>query len=228
MKSNQLKVVLAGLFLSVVFLSNGQTRMVQGLVTTFDSIVVIGANVKVKSSKLIYKTDTLGHFTVEVSGTDKIKISAMGFITYNIKLDEKTKFVAANIKLKSGDKAREYAIGYGYVKDADKLNAVSQMSSKDLDFSQYTSMHELIRGRFAGVQVQTNGDIVIRGVNSLNLSSAALIVVDGVPTDQSILYSIAPVNVSSINIIKDGSSAIYGSRGANGVVVIETKRGGED
>lgn len=227
MKINKIKFVLVGLFCFGLFYSQAQTRMLQGVVTTFDSIAVIGADVKVKSSKLVYKTDTLGHFTAEVSGADKIKISAMGFITYNVKLEEKTKFLAANIKLKSGEKAREYAIGYGYVKDADKLNAVSQMSSKDMNFSQYTSMHELIRGRFAGVQVQSNGDIVIRGVNSLNLSSAALIVVDGVPTDGSVLYSLVPSNVKSINIIKDGSSAIYGSRGANGVVVIETKKGGE-
>jgi TonB-dependent SusC/RagA subfamily outer membrane receptor len=227
MKINKMKVILTGLFCFVLFFAQAQTRMVQGLVTTFDSIVVIGAEVKVKSSKLVYKTDTLGHFTAEVTGKDKVKVSAMGFITNNIKLDEKTKFLAVNLKLKSGEKAREYAIGYGYVKDVEKLNAVSQMTSKDMDFSQYTSMHELIRGRFAGVQVQSNGDIVIRGVNSLNLSSAALIVVDGVPTDQSVLNTLVPANVKSINIIKDGSSAIYGSRGANGVVVIETKKGGE-
>lgn len=207
--------------------AQAQNRVVQGLVTTFDSIVVVGADVRVKSSKLVYKTDTLGHFSAEVLGADKLKISAMGFITNNIKLEEKTKFVAINIKLKSGEKAREYAIGYGYVKDAEKLNSVAQLTNRDVDFSQYTNMYELIRGRFSGVQVQTNGDIVIRGVNSLNLSSAALIVVDGIPTDKSVLNSISPVNVSSINVIKDGSSAIYGSRGANGVVVIETKKGGE-
>jgi TonB-dependent SusC/RagA subfamily outer membrane receptor len=73
-----------------------------------------------------------------------------------------------------------------------------------------------------------NGEIIIRGKNSLNSSSAALIVVDGVPSDYNVLNSIPPVQVKSINVIKDGSSAIYGSRGANGVVLIETKKGGDD
>lgn len=227
MKLHRIKILWVGLFFILAYNTQAQNRVVQGLVTTFDSIVVIGADIEVKSTKLVYKTDTLGHFAVEVSEDDKLKISAKGFVTNKIKLNENTKFVAANIKLKPGEKSREYAIGYGYVKDAEKLNAVSQMTSRDVDFSQYSNMYELIRGRFSGVQVHSNGDIVIRGVNSINLSSSALIVVDGIPTDKSVLNSISPVNVSSINIIKDGSSAIYGSRGANGVVVIETKKGGE-
>ena len=89
-------------------------------------------------------------------------------------------------------------------------------------------MHDLMRGRFAGVKIESNGDIIIRGVNSFNLSSAALIVVDGVQVDGSIMSTLAPSQVKSINVIKDGSAAIYGSRGANGVVLIETKKGIDD
>ena len=88
-------------------------------------------------------------------------------------------------------------------------------------------MYDVIRGRFAGVQI-INGEIIIRGINSINSSNAALIIVDGIPSDGSILNTIPPVQVKSINIIKDGSSAIYGSRGSNGVVLIETKRGGDN
>lgn len=219
--------LIVGFLLISVFQLSAQERMIQGVVTTFDSIVVIGAEVQVKSSKQVVKTDTLGRFTILVSGKDKLKITARGFMSSSVKLEDNTKVVAVNIKLKSGDKAREYVIGYGYVKDVDKLNAVAQLSSKDMDFSMYTSMHELIRGRFAGVQVQGNGDIIIRGANSINLSNAALIVVDGIPVDGSTLNSMVPSDVSSINVLKDGSAAIYGSRGANGVVLIETKKGGE-
>lgn len=207
--------------------ANAQDRIVHGMVTTFDSLPLIGANVMVKSSKQEVKTDTLGRFSVTVRNEDKIRVSARGFSTANVKVTEKIKIAAINLKLKPGEKAKSYAIGYGYVKDVDKLNAMSQLEDGDVDFSQYTNMYDLIRGRFSGVQVHSNGDIVIRGVNSIKLSSAALIVVDGIPCDQSILNSIAPVNVKSINILKDGSSAIYGSRGANGVVLIETKKGGD-
>ncbi|MFA5588446.1 MAG: TonB-dependent receptor plug domain-containing protein, partial [Mariniphaga sp.] len=143
-----------------------------------------------------------------------------------VKLDEKIKLAAINLKLKPGEKNREYAIGYGHVSDRDKLNALASLTSSDMDFSQYSSIYDLIKGRFAGVQV-VNGEVIIRGINSINSSSAALIIVDGVPVDGSALSSIPPIQVKSINVMKDGSSAIYGSRGANGVVLIETKRGND-
>lgn len=215
------------LVVSFIF-ANAQERVIQGIVTTFDSIPLIGADVRVISTKTVVKTDTLGRFSVSVNTEDKLKVTAKGFVGQKVKLDSKIRMVLVNLNLKPTESAREYAIGYGYVKDADKLNAVAQMTNKDMDFSQYTSVLELIRGRFGGVQVSSNGEIIIRGVNSINLSSSALIVVDGVVVDNSVINTISPSNVKSINIIKDGSAAIYGSRGANGVVVIETKRGTDD
>ena len=208
------------------FPSAAQERTVHGIVTTFDSIPLIDAQVKVRSSKLTVFTDTLGRFSVATQPNDRLRVSAAGFFTQKVKLDEKIKLAAINLKLKPGEKNREYAIGYGHVSDRNKLNALASMNSNDVDFSQYNNMYDLIKGRFAGVQV-VNGEIIIRGISSINLSSAALIVVDGVPVDGSVLSSIPPVQVRSINIMKDGSSAIYGSRGANGVVLIEIKRGND-
>ncbi|MDD2382131.1 MAG: TonB-dependent receptor plug domain-containing protein, partial [Mariniphaga sp.] len=156
----------------------------------------------------------------------KLTVSAKGFFTQKVKLEEKIKFAAINLNLKPGDKNREYAIGYGHVTDKDKLNALANLNEKDADFSQYSNIFDLIKGRFAGVQI-INGEIIIRGQNSFSSSNAALIVVDGVPVDGSIIQSIPPAQVKSINVIKDGSSAIYGVRGANGVVIIETKRGND-
>ncbi len=216
------------LFASIVTQSSAQQRLLQGMVTTFDSIPLVGAQVKIKSSKQVMETDSLGRFNAFVEPNEKIKVTAKGFYPQNVKVDEKIKLVLINLKLKPTPKAKEYAIGYGYVKDAEKLNALAQLTKDDVDFSQYSNMYDLIRGRFAGVTVQSNGDIIIRGVNSINMSSAALIVIDGVPSDKSVLESISPINVKSINIIKDGSAAIYGSRGANGVVVIETRKGSDD
>ncbi|WP_346861310.1 TonB-dependent receptor plug domain-containing protein [uncultured Draconibacterium sp.] len=228
MKINFLKLIVICLFVVFGVQVNAQSQMIRGIVTTFDSIAVIGAEIIVKSTKEIIKSDTLGQFTVKVNPGDQLKVQAKGFSSEKVKLEDNTKLVAVNLKLKPGEKSKEYAIGYGYVKDAEKLNAVAQLSNKDMDFSQYSDIYDLIRGRFAGVQVQSNGDIIIRGVNSITLSSAALIVVDGMTVDQSLLSSISPTNVKSINILKDGSSAIYGARGANGVVIIETKRGDDE
>ena len=217
------------LLLSFVLSGNlqAQERIIHGKVTTFDSIPLIGATVKVKSTNQEILTDSLGYFTAACDKKDKLKVFAHGFFRQNVKLTEKIKVAAINLKLKPGEEGREHAVGYGHVKDADKLNAVASLNKGDLDFSQYNNIYELIKGRFAGVQV-TNAGIIIRGINSINSSNAALIVVDGIPTDASALNSIPPVQVKSINVIKDGSSAIYGSRGANGVVIIETKRGGDD
>ncbi len=201
-----------------------QDRVVHGVVTTFDSIFVNGADVKVKSTKQEVATDSLGNFSVGVANEDVIIVSAKGFYNQKVKLNENTKFAAVNLKLKPGSKAKEYAIGYGYVKDGEKLNALSSINRNDMDFSQYRTVFDIIRGRFSGVQVVGN-EIQIRGVNSINLSSAALIVLDGVTVDATALNSIPTTQVKSINIIKDGSAAIYGSRGANGVVIVETRRG---
>ncbi len=207
---------------SILF-SSAQERVISGLVTTFDSLPLIGADVKVISSKEVLKTDTLGRFYAKVKPEDKLKVSAKGFYPETVKLDQNTKMALVNLSLKPTEKSIEYAIGYGYVKDSERLNALAQLNSDDLNFSQYTSMYELIRGRFAGVTVDPSGDIIIRGVNSISLSSGALIVVDGIAQDKSVLNILSPNDVKSINIIKDGSAAMYGSRGANGVVIIETK-----
>ena len=222
----------ANIFLTTVMavlltlVSTAQDRTIQGIVTTFDSIPLIDAEVQNRSTKETVTTDSLGRFYIPATEGDKLKIKARGFYNEKAKIENKTRYVAVNLKLKPGEKNREYAIGYSKVSDRDKLNALAQLSDDDVDFSQYNNIYDLIKGRFAGVQVM-NGEIIIRGINSINSSSAALIVVDGVPVDGSALNSIPPVQVKSINVIKDGSSAIYGSRGGNGVVIIETKKGND-
>lgn len=224
MKTLNLFITVAVFFVALNL--HAQDRVIQGRVFTFDSIPLVGAEVFVKSTKLMVKTDTLGNFTLSCKMQDQLKVSAKGFNTAKFDVDEKAKVAIINLKLKPGTKNREIAIGYGYVRDGEKLNAVASLNNDDLDFSMYTNMYELIRGRFAGVQV-VNGEIIIRGNSSINSGTAALIVVDGVPSSGSVLNALPPNQVKSINILKDGSAAIYGSRGANGVVLIETKKGGD-
>jgi len=227
MKTGKLTAIMAALILGSTLMVTAQERVIHGIVTTFDSIPLIGATIKVKSTKQTLLSDSTGRFSVGCNLEDQLVVSARGFYNQKVNLTGNIKVAAINMRLKPGEKAREYAIGYGHVTDRDKLSAVANLHKDDMDFSQYTDIFELIRGRFAGVQI-VNGEIIIRGINSINMSSAALIVVDGVVTDASALSAIPPVQVRSINVIKDGSAAIYGSRGANGVVLIETKRGGDD
>lgn len=226
MKKRMFIPVFVLFFLAFSHFARAQEKVVQGKVTTFDSIPLIGASVKVQSTKQVVQTDSVGYFSVTCKQNDKLKVSAHGFYNQNVKLSGNIRFAAINLKLKPGEKSREIAIGYGYVSDADKLNAVASLTKDDTDFSRYNTIYDLISGRFAGVEV-LNGQIIIRGSSSFNSGSAALIVVDGVVTDESTLATLKPIQVRSVNVIKDGSSAIYGSRGANGVVIIETKRGGD-
>lgn len=204
--------------------ANAQEKIIHGAVTTFDSIPVVNAEVIVKSSKRIFLTDTLGRFAAVCENEDKLKIVANVFNNQSIKLNNDTKIAAINLKLKPGEKARSHAIGYGHILDENKLNAVARLNNDDVDFSNYTNMYDLIRGKFAGVQV-INGEVVIRGIKGNSGSSAALIVVDGVPRNGRVLSALAPAQVRSIDIVKDGSTAVYGIKGANGVVLINTKSG---
>ncbi len=216
-------IVIIATFL-VANTSTSQERMVKGLVTTFDSIALMKASVLVKSLKVKVFTDENGRFEVMCLPKDKLKVSAGGFVSQNVKLTPSIKLALINLKLKNTPKSAMVAVGYGHVADKDKLMAVSSMKNDGMDFSMYTNVYDLIRGRFAGVQV-SGTDIIIRGQNSINLSSAALIVVDGITVGSGVLSALSPTNIKSIDILKDGSAAIYGSRGSNGVVLIETKRG---
>lgn len=213
-------------FLSLIFsLSiSAQERSIQGIVTTFDSIPIHGASIKVQSTKQEILTDSVGEYTAACNYKDKIKVSAEGFYNQNVKIEKENSYVAVNLKLKAGNKNKEIALGYVNVSDRDKLNALAVLNSNDVDFSQYRDMRDAIAGKIPGVRI-TSGGVIIRGNGSINGTTYALIIVDGVSADVNALDRINPADVKSINVIKDGSSAIYGSKGAFGVLIIETKTG---
>lgn len=202
---------------------SGQNRVLQGQITTLDSIPVMKAEINVASSKKVFQTDSLGFFQAFCNDEDKITISARGFYKERIKVREKNKFVFVNLKLKQGDYNRELAIGYGHLHENEKLFAVSSQSDDNFNYSRYSNLSEALIGRFPGLTVRNN-EVIIRGNETFGASNAALIVLDGIARGSSIA-GIAPYNVKSITVLKDASAAAYGSQGANGVVLIETKRG---
>ncbi len=210
--------------LCLIYNTYAQDRILQGIVTTFDSIPLTGASIKVKSNKQVVLTDSVGNFSLTCSDEDIIWVKAKGFYTQKAKLTSNIKFAAINLKIKTGEKNIEYALGYGNVSERDKLYALVNLTNDKVDFSTYLNMYDLIHGRFPGVEID-NGEIIIRGKKSIMGSSAALIILDGIQVDSNVLSSLSTSQVKSIDIIKDGGAAVYGSRGANGVVIIETKRG---
>ena len=226
MKKLIIQVIISSFFiLNSTFLLYGQEKIVQGQITTFDSIPLINASIKVKSTKEIVLSDTLGLFTVFCSPEDKLKVTARGFSSQKVTIEEKIKYVLVNLKFKPSPRNRELAIGYGHVKDKDKLNAISSINEEDIDFSHYSDIYEIMRGRFPGVQIIGNEIIIRGGTSSIHGSNAALLIVDGVEVNERDFGSLPTTVIGSINVLKGPAGSIYGVRGANGVVIVKTKTG---
>ena len=113
-------------------------------------------------------------------------------------------------------------MGYSTVKQKDLTYSVSNVGVKENEASAYRDIYEYLQGRVAGVQVTQDKRIIIRGVNSINAGGDPLILVDGVETPD--ISDLNIHDIKSIDVLKDGSAAIYGLRGANGVLLITTKR----
>lgn len=227
-KINMLFILFSSL---LAFSGIAQDKTLVGKVTTFDSIPLTGVNIEVKSTGQIVQTDTAGLFQVMCDQEDKIILEANGFYSKKVKIEKEIRLVLINLTLKKGDKnlamAERYVdVGYGHVSSNRLLNAVSSLNSKDMDFSMYNNMFDLIQGQFPGVSVEGN-NIIVRGTNTFYgvESNAALLVIDGAIVNSQDVTNLSPLDVATVDVLKDGSSSVYGSRGANGVVIIETKKG---
>ncbi|MCF8362662.1 MAG: TonB-dependent receptor plug domain-containing protein [Prolixibacteraceae bacterium] len=215
------------ILLSILILSSitayAQLNQINGQVTVFDSIPVVKAQILVKSTDSIYESDEQGLFKIHCSEKDKVIIKAEGFSNQRIKIKEDTEKLNIDLRLKANPKNREIALGYGHIKERDKFFAASSMHDNGNDFSMYSSMIELIEGKLSGVDTH-GGKVVIRGIGSASGDNTPLIIVDGVRVAYEYFNTIPPAEVKSIDVIKDGTAAMYGSEGANGVIVIETKK----
>lgn len=198
-----------------------QTRAVYGTLTAFGQYPVQNIEVKSKKGNASTRSDSLGHFTIVCMEKDVIQIRPKTFKKVSRKIGPETDSVTINLEFINTPRNREIAVGYGYVNERDLTAAVSQLEQKDNEFCHYKDIYDVIVGRFAGVTVE-NGEVIIRGRQTFYGSDEALYVVDGMVVNS--INWIAPCDIRTINIIKDGSAATYGSRGANGVVIIETKR----
>jgi len=122
---------------------------------------------------------------------------------------------------RSGDE-QMVNVGYGSVKKSDLTSSVSSVDMKDMELQSYNNIYDYLQGKVAGLIVTSDHRIIIRGINTIYASTDPLILVDGVEVHD--LEFLHPGDVKSVDVIKDGSAAIYGSRGANGVIIITTKR----
>lgn len=217
---------LLAIFLSLSAYS--QKTTISGQVLDAQNEPIIGASVLEKGTSNGLITDLEGHFTLSVSQGAILMVSYVGYQTQEIKAVSRMKVV---LKEDSELLDEIVVIGYGAVKRKDVTTAISSVSTKDLDQRPIVSAGQALQGKAAGVSVmQPNGapggeiSIRVRGTTSMNGSNDPLYVVDGVLVDN--IKFLSPNDIESMQILKDASSAsIYGSRAANGVILITTKGG---
>ena len=200
-----------------------QFKIINGAITTFEEIPVQDALIVVKSSGQKETSDSLGNFSVQCKYNDQIQVSAAGFVKRNIKIKEETKLVLVNLTLLPKESAKELAVGYGHVKDKNKLYAMAE-ERNGINYSQYNNIYEILTGNFTGVQI-INGEVIVRSSASFTSSSSALLIVDGREVNNAFFSALHPADIAQINVLKDASASVYGSQGANGVVIVTTKRG---
>lgn len=213
------------LFLLICFLYGsflfGQMTVVKGKVTAFNKYPLKNITVRAKKSKAKVATNEYGVFEIVCEPKEVIFFESKSFLPIKRKIKDPADSVNVNLVFKDTPKSREYAVGYGIMKEEDLTYAVSNMSNENNNFQSYGTIYELIVGRFPGVEVQGK-EIIIRGISSINGSNAALLVVDGMAVND--ITGISPGMVESIDVLKGSAASIYGSRGANGVVLITLKK----
>ena len=219
--------ILTGLFAILCSTGYTQSRLVHGRLTAFNQFPVANIEVSSKKAKSVTMSDSLGRFSIACLENDVIRIRPDVFQNVKLKVDEFTDTVNINLVFVNTRSNREIATGFGYISEEDLAFASTHLEQQNNDFCNYSDIFDLLVGRFAGVDVNTSsGSIIIRGISSTGADTNALLVVDGIITED--ISWILPCEVKSVNIIKDGMSASYGSRGGTGVVVIETLPGSKE
>jgi TonB-linked SusC/RagA family outer membrane protein len=243
------RISLVILTLCFVFTAGAQERTVSGTIADQDGKPLGGVTVSVKGLAKHTTTNEVGQYRISITGAQTLVFSYTGYSNNEVDIAGRTTIdVVLQAENKSLDEV--VVIGYGTQKKRDLTGAVSSVKTKDMVLSSGPEIGAMLRGKVAGLSIQQNSaqpggglNILVRGAGSVMASNQPLIVVDGFPISdlqqpgsggryqagtQSILNSFNPNDIESIDVLKDASAtSIYGSRAANGVILITTKRGVE-
>ena len=235
MKRKLTAVITSCILMLVTVVSYGQTGHIEGTVTeTSTDEPLVGVAVFLKGTNLGTSTDSEGKYLLTASRGDTLVFSLIGFETQEFVLEDQT---ILNIKLKEDRQFIDevVVVGYGTLDKKELTSAISHVSSDNFLTTGSMDASMLIQGKVAGVSVVNTGaadpnnsaSIQIRGISSRAAGLGPLIVIDGVPGGN--MTNLNPNDIESMDILKDGAaSAIYGTRGSNGVVLITTKKGAKD
>jgi len=217
---------------SLLLLSAGlYAQEVSGVVTDEQGNPLPGVNVVVRQTQEGTITDVDGHYRIRVPGPEAtLSFTFVGYQVKTVEVGSRTQ-IDINLELSVEALDEVVVVGYGTMKKRDLTGSVASVSADDLKDIPVTSVAQAITGRLAGVQITTaEGSpdaevrIRVRGGGSITQDNSPLFIIDGFPADD--LGSVAPSDIESIDVLKDASStAIYGARGANGVVIVTTKSG---
>jgi len=227
------RLLLAIFVLFSCTLVKAQTRKITGKVLSSANTLLEGVTVQLKGSKLSTATNANGSFSLAVpeQGSSILVFSYVGFEPKEVNITSSTTVeVVLNEKVKGLNDV--IVVGYGTARKRDLTGSVVSVNAKDLDKTPVIRADQMLQGRVSGLQfIQTDGQpgsvtsIRIRGTNSINSGNEPLYVIDGF-AGVGDLNSINPGDIQSIEVLKDASAtAIYGSRGANGVILVTTKKG---
>ncbi|WP_299526392.1 SusC/RagA family TonB-linked outer membrane protein [Winogradskyella sp.] len=224
------------LFMAFVMqFSFAQEKTVTGTVTTAsDGLPLPGANVIVKGTQRGAQTDFDGNYTIRVNSGDILEISYVGMKTTEVTIGSSNTY---NVTLEL-DNALEEVVVTGYATFAKEKStiAVSKVTNETIENRPNASLVQTLTGQVAGLDIVTssgqpgaNSLVQLRGVNSINGNTEPLFLLDGVPINEDNFRSLNPNDIASVDILKDaGATAIYGNRGANGVILITTRQGSRD
>lgn len=220
-----------------------QTRTIKGKVTDSKSSPIANASVVVKGSTTGTTTDANGDFSINVPGAAKaLVISSLNFASQEVAIGTKNSITVSLVST-AQELQDVIVVGYGTRKKADLTGSVATVKGADIENVPFSSVDKALQGKVAGLQsVAASGqpgasqNIIIRGLSSINGSSNPLWVIDGIPvntgdasrlqTTGNLLSTLNPNDIESISVLKDAASqSIYGSRAANGVIVVTTKKG---
>lgn len=208
-----------------------QEIVVNGRVTDEDNAPLPGVNVLIKNSMIGTVTDTDGNYSIAAPTADAVLVfSFIGYVTMEVPVNGRSK-IDVQLQPDVQTLSEVVVVGYGTQKKSDLTGSVGQVSSEELLERPITNVLQGLQGRVAGVNVYLNSGsptasprVLIRGLGTINSSSSPLYVVDGVVMED--IAFLNPYDIESMEVLKDASStAIYGARGANGVILITTRRG---